>query len=80
VKIRRDSYPRDDYLFLLPYWNCGELYKYVEKEGKIAPLENRKFKIYDHYNGREVSPPVKMAIGYIGDKIDVHFLSKLVST
>jgi len=78
IKARRVLSPNDEFIFLLPYWDYTDLYKYVKENGELILLESKKFKIYDHYNERDILPPVEMAIGYIGKNIDIKELVQLI--
>ena len=76
---RQVLFPKDEFIFLLPYWDYTDLYKYVKENGRLTSLENGKFKIYDHYSEKDVSPPVEMTLGYIGKDIYIQELVDLIT-
>lgn len=78
VKQRRLTHPKDEYIFLLPVWEGLDIYNYVQSCGKIYDLKAGTYKIFEHSTDRDLSPPVDMAFGYIGEKIDLEPIVNII--
>lgn len=66
IMVRLNTFPDDEYYFLLPNWPTSKLVELVGLRGRIKILENSKYKLYNHLLGEYISPPIDMIFAYMG--------------
>src|SRR5205085_3023788 len=80
VLLRRELYPGDDFLFLLPSWKGLKIREYINNHGVIRDLERGTYKIFDFSANRDVIPPARMSLGYIGQRLCIDVLADKIIT
>lgn len=69
IMVRLNTFPDDEYYFLLPDWPSHKLIELLQLRGKVVVLESGKYKLYNHLVGEYIFPPISMIFAYMGPTI-----------
>lgn len=80
IMVRLNTFPDDEYFFLLPNWTTHKLIELLSLRGKMQILPTKEYKLYNHLSGEYIYPPVDMIFAYMGSSNDNDFFERVLST